>query len=53
MEERDECPQVLQYPEVEELPSPELMEVAESQQDSAPPSRDGQDMELEDPSLSP
>ena len=39
-------------PEVEELPSPDPMEVTESDQDSAP-LRDGQDMGLEDPSLSP
>ena len=42
----------VQSPEVVELPPPEPMEVIESEQDSAP-LRDGQDMGLEDPSLSP
>ena len=42
-----------QSPEVEEILPPEPMEVAESEQDSADLGRDGQDMGLEDPSLSP
>ena len=43
----------VQSPEVEEIPLPEPIEVVESEQDSADPSRDRQDMGLVDPSLSP
>ena len=39
--------------EVEEILPPEPMEVAECERDSADPGRDGQEMGLEDPSLSP
>ena len=42
----------VQYPEVEEIPLPEPMEVVESEQDSADPGRDRQDMGLVDPSHS-
>ena len=49
-----EDPEVpVQSPEVEEILPPEPMEVAECERDSADPSRDGQEMGLEDPSLSP
>ena len=39
----------VQSPEVEEIPPPEPMEVAESEQDSADLGRDRQDMGLVDP----